>query len=135
MTFDLSITGGLFILAIIGTIFWLTRDKKQTNSSTDHYMGHKQGDDSLSPAYHGIKSGSNAKSSRKESHRSTRRVPSHRNDEDSYASEMMFMDHTLSNSMVRSHTNGGSGYTAPTPDNSPTDTGSSFSSGDSGGGE
>lgn len=128
MTFDLSITGGLFVLAIIGTIFWLTRDKKQTNSSTDHYMGNKQGDASLSPAYHGIKSGSNAKSSRKESHRSTRRVPTHRNDDDLYASEMMFMDHTLSKSTGRGHANGGSGY-----DNCTTDT-SSSSSGDCGGG-
>lgn len=119
MTFDISITGGTFILAIIGTIFWLTRDKKQTNSSTDQYKGHKQADVSRSPAYHGIKSGSNTKSSSK---------GSHRNDDDLYASEMMLMDHTLSKSTGRGHANGGSGY-----DNCTTDT-SSLSSGDCGGG-
>lgn len=128
MTFDISITGGSFILAIIGTIFWLTRDKKQTNSSTDQYKGHKQADASRSPAYHGIKPGSNTKSSSKGSHRSNRRVPTHRNDDDLYVSEMMLMDHTLSESTGRGYANGGSGY-----DNCATDT-SSSSSGDCGGG-
>lgn len=136
MTFDLSITGGLFVLAIIGTIFWLTR-KKKTNRSTDQYQGHKQADASLSPAYHGIKPGSNGKSSRKESHRSARRVPTHRNDEDLYASELMFMDHTLSKSTGRGYdsgeANGGSGYAVPTPGDNSTDT-SSSPSGDGGGG-
>lgn len=135
MTFDLSVTGGLFVLAIIGTIFWLTREKKQTNSSTDQYMGHKQADVSLSPAYHGIKPGSNAKSSRKESHRSTRRVPTHRNDDDLFATDKMFMDHTLSKSTGRGHGSGGSGYVVHTTDDSPSDTGTSFSSDGCGGGE
>ncbi len=95
MTFELNLTGGLFVLAIIGTIFWVTREKK-TNSSTDQFQRYKQADVTLSPAYHGIKPSSNVKSARNGSHRVTRRVPRKRTNDNSYTSELMSSVHTPS---------------------------------------